>query len=165
MGTIWVKEFTGGLDARRLPVTTTAGVLIRANNGHINRGGEFEKRAAFVQWHTAENTAGLAAGADGVYVFGHTTRPVGLHADIKYIQTVHPSNSSLSVAKVLSVELQSAKVYAVIEFSNGDRFLYYDGAYVGAWADAKARGTIRVKQVNVRPAERGYGTIRIEPGA
>ena len=40
MGTIWVKEFTGGLDTRRLPVTTTAGVLIKANNGHINRGGE-----------------------------------------------------------------------------------------------------------------------------
>ena len=47
MGTVWVREFTGGLDARRLPETTAGGVLIRARNGHISRGGEFEKRAAF----------------------------------------------------------------------------------------------------------------------
>ena len=45
MGTIWIREFTGGLDARRLPETTPGGVLIKGIDGHINRGGEFEQRA------------------------------------------------------------------------------------------------------------------------
>ena len=47
MSTIWVRDFKGGIDARRLP-ETTENPLIRGVDGHITRGGEFEKRKAFV---------------------------------------------------------------------------------------------------------------------
>jgi hypothetical protein len=43
MSTIWIKEFIGGLDTRRMPATTPGGVLLRGVDGHITRGGEFEK--------------------------------------------------------------------------------------------------------------------------
>lgn len=165
MGTIWVKEFTGGLDTRRLPVTTTAGVLIKANNGHINRGGEFEKRAAFVPWHPSTSTVGMAAGADGIYTFGHTARPGALHADVKYQQLVHPGTPGLAVAKLLCAELHSAKLYVAVEFEDGSRHLYYDGVYVASWSDTFARATLTVKQVDVVKGDRGKGEFRIKAGS
>ena len=72
MGSIWIKEFTGGLDARRLPETSPGGTLIRAVDGHITRGGEFEQRARFVRYADlpAGATKGLAATATGLFVFG-----------------------------------------------------------------------------------------------
>lgn len=164
MGTIWVKEFTGGLDARRLPVTTTAGVLIKANNGHINRGGEFEKRAAFMPWHEAADTVGMAAGADGVYAFGHTTRPVALHADVKYQQLIHPVDSDVPLAKLLCAELHSAKLYVAVEFEDGDKYLYYDGAYVSSWSDTFARATFSVDPEDIIEGQRGVGSFRLRPG-
>src|SRR5206468_3229300 len=61
MGSIWVKEFTGGLDTRRLPETSPGGTLVKAIDGHINRGGEFEQRAAFVPvFPLPKGTVGLA---------------------------------------------------------------------------------------------------------
>lgn len=164
MGTIWVKEFTGGLDTRRLPVTTTGGVLIRANNGHINRGGEFEKRAAFVKLWTASSTVGLAAGDDGVYTFGHTARPGALPADVKYQRLQHPTASGTAISKIMSVEQYAGKLYVAVEFANGDRFLYYDGDYVDSWSDEYARGTITIEQNEITPAEPGSGSFRILPG-
>ena len=76
MGTIWVKEFTGGLDVRRLPETTPGGVLVRGADGHITRGGEFEKRAAFVKaYNNLTGTVGLARTSTGLVVFGNAPRP------------------------------------------------------------------------------------------
>ena len=71
MGTIWVREFTGGLDARRLPETSAGGTLIRAKDCHINRGGEVEQRADFLKLYSAplNATVGLAADRNGLVVF------------------------------------------------------------------------------------------------
>ena len=49
MGTIWVREFTGGLDVRRLPETSPGGTLMRGLDCHITRGGEVEQRAVFAE--------------------------------------------------------------------------------------------------------------------
>jgi hypothetical protein len=146
MGQIWVREFTGGLDSRRLPETTKGGALILGNDGHINRGGEFEKRAAFVKLGTfpAGNTKGLANSPSGLYAFGHLEDPGAMPAGVAYQRLVHPSDASQAIARVLSFTLSSGKIYVAVEFEDGRVAHYYDGTFVSDWFDGRARATITV---------------------
>ena len=144
MSTIWVKELTGGLDARRLPETTSGGVLIRGTDGHINRGGEFEKRAAFVPTYALpDGTVSLAAGAAGVgiYVFGSASTPAGIPSGVTYQRL---QNGSATLLKVASYDLYSGLIYAAGEYSDGTRKHYYNGTLVSDWVDGRARATFQV---------------------
>lgn len=147
MTTIWIREFTGGLDTRRMPETTPGGALIRAVNGHINRGGEFEKRAAFVPTYQLPpgETRGIARNAGGgVVVFGHEEEPAGLPPGVAYVRLEHPSDSSIALQQVLSTTVFASRLYAVGLFADGSRHHYYDGAYVPDWFDGRARASFRV---------------------
>lgn len=143
MGAIWIREFTGGLDTRRLPEATAGGVLIVANDGHISRGGEFEKRAAFVPQYTLPSgTKGLAKGSNSLYVFGSDAAPGGIPAGISYQRLQHPN--SVALANVLSVDLYAGKLYVAAEFADGSRHHFYDGARVTDWYDGRARAVLSV---------------------
>lgn len=142
MGTIWVREFTGGLDTRRMPETTSGGVLIRALNGHISRGGEFEKRAAFVDEYTLPaNTFGLAVSPSSLYVFGSAVAPA-MPTGVLYQRLQHPAASPM--VDILSIDLYAGKLYAVAEFQDGSVFHFYDGVRVTDWYDGRARATFNV---------------------
>lgn len=146
MGTIWVKEFTGGLDARRLPETSKGGTLIVAENGHINRGGEFEQRAAFVPTYTlpASLTKSLGHNPTSIYVFGHIDVPTGIPVGVAYQQLVHPSDNTIALVRVPSYSLYKGKIYAAGEFADGTIAHYYDGVLVADWYDGKARARLTV---------------------
>jgi hypothetical protein len=76
-----IQDFSKGLDARKSPVTLPAGSLRYANNVHVTRGGELEKRKAFVPWCQLEpGSIGLAADRDELVVYGGVaqTLPVGI---------------------------------------------------------------------------------------
>lgn len=135
MGTIWFREFRGGLDARRVPETSAGGTLLRGRDGHINRGGEFEQRSDFVQQFTLPEaqTKGFAATPDKLYVFGHQSVPPALPAGLTYMQLAHPGGEAL--ASVPYATLFKAKMFVIGEFSDGSAHLFYDGVRV---ADAKA---------------------------
>lgn len=143
MGVIWIKEMTGGLDTRRLPETTPGGVLIRARNGHITRGGEFEKRAAFVpSFSLPSGTVGLAHTRSGLVVFGHDAAPL-LPTGVAYQRLQHPSGS-VALVNVPSYDLYDGKIYAVGEFADGSVYHFYDGVRVTDWYDGRARLAFRV---------------------
>ena len=129
MGTIWVREFTGGLDARRLPESSPGGTLILGVDGHITRGGEFEQRADFVAAYTLPTglTRGLAATPAGLIVFGHQSAPT-LPAGIAYQRLQHPSGEALAGVPYWSQF--KGKVQAIGEFSDGSRYMFYDGTRV-----------------------------------
>ncbi|QIG74317.1 6-phosphogluconate dehydrogenase protein [Rhizobium phage RHph_N65] len=144
MGTIWIKEFTGGLDTRRMAETTAGGVLMKANNGHISRGGEFEKRAAFVPEFTLPaGTVGMAAGATGIYVFGSGATPAGLPAGVSYQRLQH-SDGVTALTEILSYDLYASKIYAVGRFADGTIFHFYDGVRITSWYDGRARASFQV---------------------
>lgn len=131
MGTIWVREFTGGLDARRLPETSAGGTLIRAKNCHINRGGEIEQRADFVKLYDApaNTTVGLASDRDGLVVFGHiSTPPPNLPSFIRYQRLEHPTGEAL--VDVLDATLFEGRVQATGLFADGSAYLFDDGTRV-----------------------------------
>ncbi len=144
MGTIWVREFTGGLDTRKMPETTPGGALVKAVDGHINRGGEFEKRAAFVEAYQLPvgTTKSLARGSKGLYVFGHAA-PLGIPTGITYQRLQHP-NGVTALVRVLSYDLFSAKIYATALFADGSVHHFYDGTLVADWQDVRARVTFSV---------------------
>jgi hypothetical protein len=130
MGTLWVREFTGGLDTRRLPETSKGGTLIKAIDGHINRGGEFEQRAAFVPFaKLPKGTVGMAYVPAGLVVFGSGGQPADLPANVIYQQLQHPS-SNAKLTKVLSYDLFSGKLFVAAKFDDGSINQYYDGNVV-----------------------------------
>jgi len=144
MGTIWIKEFTGGLDAQRLTETISGGVLIKASNGHITSGGDFEKRAAFALEYTlpAAASKGIAADRTSVYVFGHDAAP-SLPSGISYQRLQHPDGVT-ALDKVLDVELNAGKLYVVGQFVDGSIYHFYDGTRVTDWFDGRARASFEV---------------------
>lgn len=141
MSTIWIKKF-GGVDARRLPETTASDSLIRGNDGHLTRGGEFEKRAAFVPTYTLPNqvvtgtafrTFGLMATAESLYVASNEPEiffnAFGMFfpAGVKLIQT---ANLGPDLTGVISWDLFADKLYSVGQFSDGSIAHNYDGNLV-----------------------------------
>ena len=128
MGKVWVREFTGGLDARRLPENVAGGTLIRAKDGHINRGGEFEQRAAFVQFVTLpEGCKGLAATPTSLVTFGSATT-LAVPTGVIYKQLSIPGGHALQ--RVLSATLYKGKLFVTARFADGSTHNFYDGARV-----------------------------------
>lgn len=144
MGTIWIKEFTGGLDTRRMPETTAGGVLIVAKDGHVTRGGEFEKRAAFVPTYDLplNVTKSLARTGAGVVVFGSGSAPA-LPAGVTYQQLQH-SDGVTPLDQVLSSDIYAGKLYVAARFTDGTVFHFYDGIRVTDWANGQAGASFDV---------------------
>lgn len=145
MGTIWVREFTGGLNTVKLPETSTGGILIRANNGHITRGGEFEKRAKIEKLSgELTGTIGLAHDADSLVVFGIEDVAPTLPAGVTYQQLVNPTDDTSELINIHSWDLYAGKLYVAAEFDDDQVYHFYDGVYVELWFDGRARATFTV---------------------
>jgi hypothetical protein len=135
MGSIWVKNFVGGLDRRRLGETTPGGTLLVAKDGHINRGGEFEKRAAFVEtFELPAGTIGMAATGDRFYVFGSAAAPAGLPAGVFYQRLQAPVGTP-DLARIISWDTFGGKLYVIAQFDDGEIYHFYDGTNVTDWED------------------------------
>lgn len=162
MGTLHVREMTGGLDARRLPETTPGGVLIRADNGHITRGGEFQSRYAFVpEMMLPASTVGLAHTRTGLVTFGSGPTPVGLPLNVRYMQL--PSGSR-ELSRIVDWELFEGKLYVVAEYQDGAIVHFYDGVEVSAWEDARARVTLQIDGGNITPAQNAQAQFEVTGG-
>ena len=167
MGTIWVREFTGGLDTRRLPEATAGNALIKAVNGHITRGGELEKRAAFVpEYGLPAGTVGLAFDKASIVVFGSDAEPVGLPSGVAYQQLEHPDavDGVPSLIAVPSFDLYSGRIYAVGVFSDGSCHHFYDGARVADWYDGRASASFEVTGGTPIPAVAATALLIVSGG-
>lgn len=163
MSQLWIKELKGGLDTRRMPETTSGGVMIEATDGHLTRGGEFEKRAAFVKRYDLPvgATKGLAADRAGLIVFGSAAAPT-LPAGVAYQRYEHPTGQAL--ARVPSYDLYSGRVYGVGEFSDGSLYHYYDGVRVNDWYDGRSRASFRITAGGAFTATRASGSGEVTGG-
>ncbi len=156
MGKVWVKELTGGLDTRRLPETSPGGVLIKGLNGHINSGGEFEKRAAFVLTYSLPpGTVGLAGATISEVDVGELPTVFGSGADPgvpnetvdgrvvpMYYQRLEKDTKAL--VAVLSWDRFADSIYSVALFDDATIVHFYDDNEVTDWFDGRARASFRV---------------------
>ena len=108
---VLVEDFRAGLDTRRTVITSIPGSARTLTNCHISRGGEIEKRKAFVTYATLPaGTHGLASAGGQIYVFGSATAPSmsGVPENINYIRFQPPSAISSEVmTEVLGVDFFS----------------------------------------------------------
>jgi hypothetical protein len=146
MGTIWLKDIKGGLDTRRMSETLSGGSAIRAQDGHVNRGGEFEQRAAFVKAYDlpAGMTVGLANNVSGLFVFGSVFEgSIAVPKGVTYQRLQHPDGVT-AIFRILSFDLFATKIYVVAEFTDGMVYHFYDGVRVTDWQDGRARLSFQV---------------------
>jgi len=132
MAFVFVNAFKSGLDSRRSRITAPQGSLSVGKNIHINRGGEVEKRKAFVPFATlpADQTKGLWATKNGIYVFGSAASPT-IPTSVRYQQLVAPGSPDLS--EILSVDTYNGVPYVVAKFSDGTVHHFYNGVRITDW--------------------------------
>lgn len=129
-----IEDFKGGLDKRRMEVTSPLGSLQILKNAHISRGGEIEKALAFVEkYNDLEDTFDLAGVRESLYVFGSGPRPALLNSDINYQRLQTPNGDSL--VRVISHDVFAGKIYVVAEFDDGFRYHFFDGEIISDWYD------------------------------
>ena len=132
MSYLVIDDFKLGMDRRRARIAGQLGALWTGVNGHITRGGDFERRKKFVLKHTLPvGTHGLAVVNNQLYTFGSIDTPSGLPAAIKYQKLAHTGSSSMK--EILDWTSFDGKLYVVAEFENGDIYHYYNGSRVTAW--------------------------------
>jgi hypothetical protein len=95
---IVVESFKGGLDRRRSDLVSAPGMLIKAENVHVTRGGEIEKRKAFVAVdagvdteHTNpfEGTFGMESTGEGTTVFTTSYQQVSWYNAGRWIRFIY----------------------------------------------------------------------------
>lgn len=137
MAYIHITSFKEGLDSRRAPLTTTQGSMLTAENGHITRGGEFEKRKAFVlTYDLPDGTFGMHSTSSHIYVFGSADPSTFLSAvpnGVTYQRLVPPSGQTM--VEVISVDAFNGLPYVVAKYDDGNVYHFYNGQRVVAWDD------------------------------
>ncbi len=157
MSYLVIEDFRLGMDRRKQRISGVAGALWDGINGHITRGGDFERRKKFVAKYTLPaNTFGLTQINRRLYVFGSVTTPTGIPPSITYQRLQHTGAANMMT--LLDVSRFNSQIYAVAEFDNGDIYHYYDGARVTDW-DTVAAGIMS----NANIAQRLANKISLDP--
>lgn len=163
MGTIWVREFKGGLDTRRMPETTPGGSLIQGQDVHITRGGEAEKRPAFILGYTLPAaTTGLTRNPGSLITHGTAPTMAGLPSEIFYYPLIHPTGQLL--ASVPSFDIFASFIYVVGEYADGSIHHFYKNARVTDWYEGRARASFRVTNGYIAAATAPVGSFEITGG-
>lgn len=137
MGYAVVDSFSAGLDRRRPRHASQQGSLWDAVNVHITRGGDIEKRKAFVAaFNLPAGSKGLAAASGNLFAFGSVAKPGGWPVGITYQQLVHPNGHALD--SILDTTVFDGYPYVVAKFVNGDILHYYNGTRVADFAPGAA---------------------------
>ena len=145
---IIIEDFRGGLDKRRMDVHAPPGSLIELTNAHISRGGEIEKRPAFIEVCDLPNTTkGLVSGGGSLYTFGTAaassiTFPATAPNNLVYQQLIHPTGAGL--VEILDHEFFNEKLYVVAKFADGRVYHYYDGTRILDWFPGQARTKLTI---------------------
>lgn len=133
---IVVEDFRSGLDARRSIVAAPPGSLHQIINAHITRGGDVEKRKAFVGvYNLPANTFGCQSVGDGLVAFGSIAAPT-MPAGVTYQRLQHPDG--LGMTKLVMSKVSDGKVFAIAQFQDGKNLPFYDGALVDEWVNGVA---------------------------
>lgn len=141
-----IEDFKAGLDTRRMAVSSVPGSLVELTNAHITRGGEIEKRPAFVPVSTLPpNTFGLSSVGTNMYIFGSIAAPslsADAPANLTYQKLDHPSG--LAMTKVLHVNGFTGLPYVVAQYADGSVWHFYNGTRIAAWNDGRARASFNI---------------------
>lgn len=123
-----VDDWRGGLDLRRMAAVASPTTLRKLSNGHINEGGEVERRKAFVTFANAAGTVGLASANALLYVFGTGPSPLAGGSPLQYQQLV--PGGGVAVVGIEDWDLFDGLLYVIAMGSDGNRYHFYNGVLV-----------------------------------
>lgn len=125
MAYVLIDNFSRGMDRRRPIYAADQGTIWDIQNANLSRGGDIEKRKAFVALYSLPSgTKGLAAIGGNLYVFGHGSDP-GVPSGVTYQQCSHTS----AIDEVLSVSGFDGKAYVIAKHADAAVRHYYNGTY------------------------------------
>jgi hypothetical protein len=138
-----IEDFKAGLDVRRSRFTSVPGTLQKLVNAHITRGGDIERRKAFVDISPPFDGSALrnlgavkcmAADVHGLVGIGDvgpsaTNLPVGM----RYLSLKHPYNAAANMTDVQSWTLFGGELYVVANYDDGSQIHWYAGSRVYDW--------------------------------
>ena len=132
MAYVVIEDFRAGLDKRKMEVSAAQGSLQTLTNAHITRGGEIEKRKAWVAKYALPpgQTFGFA-GADGnLYVFGSAASPV-VPAGVTYQQLLR--SPAVDMKSVIDTEFYDGKLFVAADYDDDLTVHFYDATQVADW--------------------------------
>lgn len=157
MAYVSIENFAAGVDQTRPIYVGPQGTLWQGINGHLSRGGDFEKRKAFVETFTlANDTFGLQAVGDAtLYCFGSVVTPGTLITTTGGVTSTQPVNyqrlqhfsvgasgtigtTAEAMTAVLSTHLFNGLPYVIAQYSNADICHFYNGTAVADWGTGYA---------------------------
>lgn len=134
-----LTNFSFGLDTRKSQLTSQPGTLLTLENGHVNQGGEIEKRKGFFvidsnipYFPTGTGYCfGMEVTSSGLYTFGSASSgTVGaLPTGVTYQRLQHPDLSTAMTGVVYSTSF-NGKAWVIARFADGNTYAYYDGSLV-----------------------------------
>ena len=149
-----IDNFSGGLDSRRHVLNSKPGTMSVLKNAHITRGGEIEKRKAFVQAldlaTLGVTTFGLEATNDGIYVFGGDALPGTMPSGYVYQRLQYPpdiddpTSNNFRLTGIIYSTVYGGKPFVIAEFGKypaltpTHRMAYYDGVPIKDWYEGYA---------------------------
>lgn len=140
MAYVVVQDFRDGLDRRKSAVTAPPGSLRTCANAQLTRGGEIERRKAFVAaYNLPAGTFGLEIASGDLYVFGSGAEPANMPANVTYQRLQHPDN--LSMTEVVTTDVFGGKPYVVAKYTGNLTAHFYDGELVKDWMAGLVRAS------------------------
>jgi hypothetical protein len=126
-----IESFSQGIDRRRPRYAASSGSVWDAVNCHLTRGGDLEKRKAFVSKYTLPaGTFGLEGASQQLYVFGSIADP-GVPAGVVY-QRLETGIKTMTA--ILDTTVFDGKPYVVAQFDGADIHHFYNGTEVTDFA-------------------------------
>ena len=160
-----IQDFSHGLDTRKSNVSLPPGSLRYANNVHVTRGGELQKRKAFVPYMTLPpGSVGLASDRDNLIVFGNGDQTLGLN-----VQWV---NCGGVPSQLMDSTRWSDTAVSTVLMADGTRRLIYGASEVTNWSiltegdvPATKPGPVRTYRGKIYGAEGElvYGSALFDP--
>ena len=126
-----IQDFRLGLDRRKRRATGIPGSLWECTNAHISRGGEIEKRKAFVaKYALPAGTFGLQSNGTTLYAFG-SIAPPSMPSGISYQQLIAPGTPSMTA--VLDSCSFAGNTYVIATYSDGTTHHFSNAVRVTDW--------------------------------
>lgn len=132
-----IENFNLGLDRRRHILALPPGSLYELKNGHISRGGEIEKRKAFVaKYVLPAGTFGLQSNGTALFVYGSGADP-GVPVGVTYQRLQHPDG--LAMTAFMDGVLFNNQPYVLAKFSDNTVEHFYNSSIIHDWIDGIVR--------------------------
>ena len=137
-----VQDIRLGVDRTRPIYSSPAGTAWSAINCHVSRGGDLEKRKAFIaKYALPSSTFGLKSTATALYTFGSGTTPAGMPTGVTYQRLEHPS--AVDMSALLWAELFNGLIYAIAEYTDDSVHHFYNGTRITDWDGGAGNPTVK----------------------